>query len=283
MSTELQAFGAFLREQADSRLHELAANITKAGPTYASDPNITNKIRASYIVLAESIERENRAELIEMSKVIGADRARSGFSIQEVLASTEILRDHIWNMLEEFMEYGTPWDAAQIRAFEDFIHTFQLNISAEFGKVLEQTREELHDKSEQLDAQRRTIRELGTPILPVHEGVLVMPLVGIIDSNRATQVMETLLEAISAHQADIVILDITGVPLVDTSVANYILQAARATRLIGARVVLVGIGAEIAQTMVHLGVDLSDIMTLANLQEGLQYAFEQHGLGAMVQ
>ncbi len=283
MSTELQAFGAFLREQADSRLHELAANITKAGPTYASDPNITNKIRASYIVLAESIERENRAELIEMSKVIGADRARSGFSIQEVLASTEILRDHIWNMLEEFMEYGTPWDASQIRAFEDFIHTFQLNISAEFGKVLEQTREELHDKSEQLDAQRRTIRELGTPILPVHEGVLVMPLVGIIDSNRATQVMETLLEAISAHQADIVILDITGVPLVDTSVANYILQAARATRLIGARVVLVGIGAEIAQTMVHLGVDLSDIMTLANLQEGLQYAFEQHGLGAMVQ
>lgn len=283
MSTELQAFGAFLREQADSRLHELAANITKAGPTYASDPNITNKIRASYIVLAESIERENRAELIEMSKVIGADRARSGFSIQEVLASTEILRDHIWNMLEEFMEYGTPWDAAQIRAFEDFIHTFQLNISAEFGKVLEQTREELHDKSEQLDAQRRTIRELGTPILPVHEGVLVMPLVCIIDSNRATQVMETLLEAISAHQADIVILDITGVPLVDTSVANYILQAARATRLIGARVVLVGIGAEIAQTMVHLGVDLSDIMTLANLQEGLQYAFEQHGLGAMVQ
>ncbi len=277
MSTELQAFGAFLREQVDARLHELAANIRDAGPTYANDPNIANKIRASYIVLAESIERESREELIEVSKVIGSDRARSGFGIQEVLTSTEILRDHIWNILEEFMEYGTPWEASDIRRLEDFIHTFQLSISAEFGKVLEQTREELHDKSEQLDAQRRTIRELGTPILPVHAGVLVMPLVGIIDSNRATQVMETLLEAISAHQADIVILDITGVPLVDTSVANYILQAARATRLIGARVVLVGIGAEIAQTMVHLGVDLSDIMTLANLQEGLQYAFEQRG------
>jgi rsbT co-antagonist protein RsbR len=176
------------------------------------------------------------------------------------------------------MEDNGEWSPEPIQRLEDFIHTFQINVSAEFGKVLEQAREELQEKSEQLEAQRQTIRELGTPILPVHEGVLVLPLVGVVDSNRATQVMEILLEAISSYQADLVIIDITGVPVVDTSVANYILQAARATKLIGAQVILVGIGAEIAQTMVHLGVDLSDIITLANLQEGLQYAFERLGI-----
>jgi rsbT co-antagonist protein RsbR len=118
--------------------------------------------------------------------------------------------------------------------------------------------------------------------MPVHEGVLVLPLVGVLDSYRASQVMEKLLEAIAGYQADLVIMDITGVPVVDTSVANYILQAARAAKLVGARVILVGIGAEIAQTMVHLGVDMNDIITLANLQEGIQYAFEQLGI-SMVQ
>jgi rsbT co-antagonist protein RsbR len=129
----------------------------------------------------------------------------------------------------------------------------------------------------EIEAQRYTIRELGTPILPLYEGVIALPLVGAIDSYRATQVLERLLEAISEKQADIVILDITGVPVVDTGVANYLLQTARAAQLIGAQVVLVGIGVEIAQTLVQLGVSLNQIKVYANLQAGVSYALAQLG------
>lgn len=278
MTDELQEFGTFLREQAEVRLDTLVEALRKSGPTYEQDTNLSNKVLASFLVLAEGIERNDLPGLREASKVIGTERARTGYGLSEVLNSVNAMRGFVWKLLDEFMEDRGDWPPAQVRYLEDFLHTFQVNIATDFGNVLEQARTDLQEQSEKLDAQSRTIRELGTPILPVHEGVLVLPLVGVIDSYRASQIMETLLEAISIYQADLVIMDITGVPMVDTSVANYILQAARATKLIGARVVLVGIGAEIAQTMVHLGVDMSDIVTLANLQEGIQYAFEQLGV-----
>jgi len=135
------------------------------------------------------------------------------------------------------------------------------------------------EQREQQELLRSTIRELSTPIIPVYEGMLVLPLVGSIDSRRATEVTERLLEAIAAHQAEIVIIDITGVPVIDTSTANHLLMTTRAASLLGSRVLLVGIGAEIAQTIVHLGVELHGLVTLANLQAGIAYALERFGLG----
>lgn len=278
MTTQHQAFGAFLREQVDTNLDTMMQDITRIGPTYAQEEAAREKVRASFLVIAEAIEQNDMPGLVKASQDIGLDRARSGFGIQEVLNSFEILRNHIWRLLQDFLQDRAPWSLQEIQQLEDFMHTFLLNVATSFGNLLEQTRSEMEEQSDRLEAQSRTIRELGTPIMPVHEGVLVLPLVGVLDSYRASQVMEKLLEAIAGYQADLVIMDITGVPVVDTSVANYILQAARAAKLVGARVILVGIGAEIAQTMVHLGVDMSDIITLANLQEGIQYAFEQLGI-----
>jgi rsbT co-antagonist protein RsbR len=126
--------------------------------------------------------------------------------------------------------------------------------------------------------QASQIRELSTPIIPIHSGVLVLPVVGAIDSYRAGQILETLLEGIGSAQADVVIIDITGVPVVDTGVGNYLLQAARAARLLGSQVVLVGISAEVAQTIVQLGVELAGIVTRANLQSGIEYALGLQGL-----
>lgn len=123
-----------------------------------------------------------------------------------------------------------------------------------------------------------TIRELSTPIIPVYAGILVLPLVGSIDSHRATEIAENLLEAIAAQQAQIVIIDITGVPVIDTSTANHLLTTARAVNLLGSQIVLVGISAEIAQTIVQLGVDLQGLTTLANLQAGIAYALRRFGL-----
>jgi rsbT co-antagonist protein RsbR len=129
-----------------------------------------------------------------------------------------------------------------------------------------------------IQAQAQQIRELSTPLIPLHTGILALPLVGTIDSYRATQIMETLLEGIAEQQADVVIIDITGVPLVDTGVGNHLLQAAQAAKLLGAQVILVGISTDVAQTMVQLGINLTQIITLASLQAGIDYAFGLQGL-----
>jgi len=119
------------------------------------------------------------------------------------------------------------------------------------------------------------IREMSTPVIPVQEGVLVMPLVGIIDSGRAQGILAALLETIEKERARVIIIDITGVPMVDTAVAQTLLQAARAARLLGADPVLVGISPAVAETIVSLGVDLSDLVTRADLQSGVAYALRR--------
>jgi ABC-type sugar transport system substrate-binding protein len=121
-------------------------------------------------------------------------------------------------------------------------------------------------------SQRSMIQELSTPIIPISDKILVLPLVGTIDSARARQIMESMLGAIGKIQAAVLIIDITGVALVDTGVAHYLLQAARAAQLLGALVMLVGISPEVAQTVVQLGVDLSSLPTYSSLQVGLEHA-----------
>jgi PAS domain S-box-containing protein len=126
-----------------------------------------------------------------------------------------------------------------------------------------------------IEAQRAALRELSTPLIPLSHTVVLMPLIGSIDSGRAQLVMETLLEGIAAHQADTAILDITGVSVVDTQVANALIQAAQAVRLLGAQVVLTGIGPTMAQTLVHLGADLRSIVTRGSLQSAIVEALHQ--------
>lgn len=123
-----------------------------------------------------------------------------------------------------------------------------------------------------IEAQQAALLELSTPLMPLTDDVVAMPLIGAIDTTRAQQIMETLLEGIAAHRAAVAILDITGVQVVDTQVANALVRAARAARLLGAQVVLTGIQPRIAQTIVELGADLSGIITRSTLQSGIAYA-----------
>ncbi len=128
-----------------------------------------------------------------------------------------------------------------------------------------------------IEAQQHALRELSTPLLPLSKRVVLLPIIGSMDTERALQLIETLLQGVAEHRADIALIDITGVQVVDTQVANTLIQAARAVRLLGARVVLTGIRPEVAQTLVHLGVDLSGILTRGTLQDGIAYAFGQAG------
>ncbi|MCG8353576.1 MAG: STAS domain-containing protein [Chloroflexales bacterium] len=122
------------------------------------------------------------------------------------------------------------------------------------------------------------VSELAVPVVPLLDGVIVLPLVGTIDTRRAQQVMESLLTGIAEQQADVAIIDITGVSVVDTAVANYVIQSIRAASLLGAHVILTGIGARIAQTLVTLGVDFSVVTTLSNLRDGIESAIAMRGL-----
>jgi anti-anti-sigma regulatory factor/HAMP domain-containing protein len=124
----------------------------------------------------------------------------------------------------------------------------------------------------------KAIQELSSPVLPVLDGVLVMPLIGVIDSERAALLVTALLSAIEYHHARLVLLDVTGVPIVDTQVARVLLQAADAARLLGAEPILVGIRPELAQTIVGLGLDLSSLKTQSDLQSGIRYAAQRQAL-----
>ncbi|GAA0501627.1 RsbT co-antagonist protein RsbRA [Salinibacillus aidingensis] len=128
-----------------------------------------------------------------------------------------------------------------------------------------------------LSIQRMALQELSAPLIPVMEGITVMPLVGTIDTERAKLIMENLLDGVIKHNAEVVLIDITGVPVVDTMVAHHIIQAAEAVRLIGASCILVGIRPEIAQTIVNLGIDLSNFPTKSSLQKGFRSALEITG------
>ncbi|GGD05001.1 modulator protein RsbR [Thalassobacillus devorans] len=122
--------------------------------------------------------------------------------------------------------------------------------------------------------QRVALQELSAPLIPVMENITVMPLIGTIDTERAKLIMENLLDGVIKHHADVVLIDITGVPVVDTMVAHHIIQAAEAVRLIGSTCILVGIRPEIAQTIVNLGIDLTKFPTKSSLRKGFQSALE---------
>lgn len=128
-----------------------------------------------------------------------------------------------------------------------------------------------------LSRHQAAIRELSTPVILVHDGVLLLPLVGTIDSLRAQQIMETVLSRVTEQQARVLILDIAGVPVVDTQVADYLLKATAAVRLLGAHTILTGISPQVARTMVELGVDISTMETRNKLSDGINLALRHVG------
>jgi rsbT co-antagonist protein RsbR len=135
--------------------------------------------------------------------------------------------------------------------------------------------ERLQLQEEIIRAQAATLAELSTPLIPINANMLVMPLIGTIDSRRTEQIMDTLLSGITQHGAHVAILDITGVSGVDAEVANAFIRAAKAVRLLGAQVVLTGIRPDVAQTLVQIGADLDGIVTRGNLQSGIAYGMKR--------
>lgn len=149
-------------------------------------------------------------------------------------------------------------------------------VSTDITERKRMERERLAMQEQVINAQRSALRELSTPLIPISDRVVIMPLIGTIDSQRAQQIMETLLEGIGRYQAEMVILDITGVQLVDSQVANSFIQTAQAVKLLGAQVMMTGIQPPIAQALVQLGIDLTGIITRSTLQAGIAAALRTY-------
>jgi rsbT co-antagonist protein RsbR len=130
----------------------------------------------------------------------------------------------------------------------------------------------LEAKERLITNQQEAIRDLSNPVLELQEGLLLLPLVGMIDTDRARRLTEALLEEISERRARVVVMDLTGVPVMDTAVANHLMQTVAAARLMGASALVTGISAENAQTLVRLGLDISSINAIGDLMAGLEHA-----------
>jgi PAS domain S-box-containing protein len=161
-----------------------------------------------------------------------------------------------------------------------------LEAYAEVEKQIEERTAELQREiaererlqQEVIEAQKRALQELSTPIIPIMERIIVMPLIGSIDSLRAKDIMRALLGGIRQHRAKVVILDVTGVPLVDSGVANHLNKTIQAARLKGAQTIITGISDAVAEAIVDLGIDWGEVETLSDLQAGLLVAFSSLGI-----
>jgi rsbT co-antagonist protein RsbR len=208
---------------------------------------------------------------------LAGSQMRAGLGREESLALLGAQRDAIYHVIEQ-ADLPLPEALAASKALADLGQQLaRATIDMHHHDLVER----LQEANATQDQLREAIQELSTPIIPLYTGVLAVPLVGRVDSQRAQALTEAMLEAIAREQAEIVLLDITGVAVVDTNVANHLIQTARAAALLGSQVVLVGISAEVAQTLVQLGLDLGQLVTLSNLQSGLEYALSRQGLAIM--
>ncbi|HBW50795.1 MAG TPA: hypothetical protein DEF47_12935 [Herpetosiphon sp.] len=151
----------------------------------------------------------------------------------------------------------------------------ELKLRQEIRIHQQDIRERERLQNELIGLQQALLDELSTPLIPLNDQVLVVPLIGALDQQRAQRMTEALLTGVGKYRADFVILDITGVPVLDTYVASLLVQTSQAIQLLGARMVLTGLRPEIAQTIVSVGLDLRSVVTYSTLQQGIEYTFRR--------
>jgi anti-anti-sigma regulatory factor len=188
------------------------------------------------------------------------------------IAVIPIFVGHVWWGFIGFDDCVTnrDWSLVEIQALE--------TIAGMFGSALynyQSVQKRIKVQEQIVRVQEAMLRELSTPLIPISERVLALPLIGTVDQRRAQMMLATLLDGVAAQQAQIVIIDITGVSTIDSYVASTLIQAARAIRLLGAQVILTGIGPAAAQALVHIGVCFDNIVTRGTLQEGIAYALHR--------
>jgi len=197
-----------------------------------------------------------------------AARLASGDYQQRATITT---KDEIGQLAQAF---NTTAGAVQEReiALQRLAATLEQQVEERTGELRRRAEEQTRLQEQIIRMQAAALAELSTPLIPITDQIVVMPLIGALDRQRANQILSTLLHGIEASRSRVAILDITGVPVVDTHVAQMLMSVAQAVRLLGAQVMITGIRPEVAQTLVGLGVDLQGLITHSVLQNGIAYA-----------
>ena len=259
----LRELVAHLRQRRTELRQEWARRIRDSRLlTAMSTEEIFSEATAVYDNYVEVLETGSVEALQAYARDLSERIIPRGVEIHEVLGIVLLLRDVMARSL--FEKYHDDFDLLNrvLDAYEPAANSIANTVGVSFVEQRERV----------IRQQQKAIRELSTPVLQVRERLLILPIIGVIEAQRARQLTEQLLRGIRANRAKVVVVDVTGVPAIDSAVANHLVQTVEASRLMGAIVIITGLSSEIAQTLVTLGVDLSKMNAVGDLQGGIEEA-----------
>ena len=254
---------AHLRQNRTQLREEWARRITEAKLlTAMSADEVFAEAAAVYDNYLEALETGSIEALEAYARNLSERIIPRGVETDEVVGIVLLLRDVLARSL--FAKYRQNFDLLSrvLDAYEPAANRIAITVAVGF----------VQERERVIRQQQEAIRELSTPVLPVRERLLILPIIGIIDPQRARQLTEQLLHGIRVNRAKVVVMDITGVPAMDATVANHLVQTVEAARLLGATVIVTGLSPEIAQTLVNIGVDLGKMNTVGDMQGGIEEA-----------
>jgi rsbT co-antagonist protein RsbR len=228
------------------------------------------RLLASTVTSAGNLDTRSPqwSEIRDFLNDLSRSRAAQGFSPSQVATFVFSLKQPLFNHLRQSI--ATQGDELADALWETTVLLDSLGLYT--TEVYQQARESV------ISRQQEELIELSTPVVELWPGILALPLIGTLDSERTQVVMETLLQRLVATSSTIAVIDITGVPTVDTLVAQHLLKTVAAAQLMGADCIISGIRPQIAQTIVHLGIDLSAVATKASLSDAFALALKRRGL-----
>src|SRR5881628_1645877 len=269
----LRELVAHLRQNRTQLREEWARRITDAELlTAMSKEEIFSEATSVYDNYVEVLETGSVEALQAYARNLSERIIPRGVETHEVLGIVLLLRDVLARSL--FKKYQDDFDLLNrvLDAYEPAANRIANTVGVSFVEQRERI----------IRQQQEAILELSTPVLQVRERLLILPIIGVIDSQRARQLTEQLLRGIRANRAKVVVVDITGVPAIDSAVANHLVQTVEASRLMGASIIVTGLSSETAQTLVTIGVDLSKMNAVGDLQGGIEEAERLLGYSVMM-
>ena len=259
----LRELVAHLRQNRTQLREEWARRITRAQLlTAMTEEEIFAEATSVYDNYVEALETGTFEALQAYARNLSERIIPRGVETHEVVGIVLLLRDVLARSL--FAKYHEDFDKLNriLDAYEPAANRIAITVAVGF----------VEERERKIRQQEEAIRELSTPVLQVRERLLILPIIGVIDPQRARQLTEQLLRGIRTNRARVVVIDITGVAAMDSTVANHLVLTVEASRLLGATVIVTGLSPEIAQTLVNIGVDLAKMNTVGDLQGGIEEA-----------
>ena len=262
-SSLLSELVAYLREHRPELLEEWVKRIADAQLLRVmSSEEIFTEMTAVYDNYVDALETGSVEALRAYARALSERIIHRGVETHEVLGIVLLLRDVLGRALFHHHQRDSELLDRVLDAYEPAANRIAVTVGVSF----------VAERERVIREQQAAIRELSTPVLQVRGRLLILPIIGVLDSQRARQLTEQLLGAIQHNRAKVVVIDITGVASIDETVANHLVQTVEASRLMGASAILTGLSSGIAQTLVDLGVDLGSMRTVGDLQGGLEEA-----------